>query len=284
MAKKIIVISAGHYKYTSGKRCMKSIDPNETREWTLNARIADKVQAGLEKYEEVEVYRLDDPTGEVGISIEDRAKRSDQLGATFYLAIHHNAGINGGKGGGVVVYHFPLERNKDQAKRMYNLLIAHAGLKGNRSNPIVATRELYEVYKPKADSLLIENGFMDSQTDTPIILTEDFAQKSADAMVEFFVTYFGLKAKDGTPPVKTQTATPTAPTQTTEAPKIYTFTKGQSVKLKDGATYYNGKTIPNWVKKSKLYYRGESKNGYIFSILKVGAITGTVKKEDLLPV
>ena len=38
-----IALTAGHYKYTAGKRCLKSIDPNETREWWLNDRIADKV-------------------------------------------------------------------------------------------------------------------------------------------------------------------------------------------------------------------------------------------------
>ena len=40
-----IAITAGHYRYTAGKRCKKSIDPNETREWVLNARIAEKVEA-----------------------------------------------------------------------------------------------------------------------------------------------------------------------------------------------------------------------------------------------
>ena len=34
----IIAIDAGHYNNTPGKRCMKAIDPNETRERFLNAR------------------------------------------------------------------------------------------------------------------------------------------------------------------------------------------------------------------------------------------------------
>lgn len=58
---------------------------------------------------------------------------------------------------------------------------------------------------------------------------------------------------------------------------------GDPIRLKDNSTYYNGKSIPAWVKKSKLYYRGENKNGVIFSILKIGAITGTTKKEFVLP-
>ena len=39
-----IALTAGHYKYTSGKRVMKSLDANETREWVLNDRIADKIE------------------------------------------------------------------------------------------------------------------------------------------------------------------------------------------------------------------------------------------------
>ena len=39
-----IALTAGHYKYTAGKRCLKALDPKETREWTLNDRIADKIE------------------------------------------------------------------------------------------------------------------------------------------------------------------------------------------------------------------------------------------------
>ena len=45
-----IALSAGHGKNTAGKRCKKSLDPNETREWVLNNRIADKVENLLKSY------------------------------------------------------------------------------------------------------------------------------------------------------------------------------------------------------------------------------------------
>ena len=44
-----IAIDAGHGLYTSGKRCLKKLDPNETREWTLNSRIATQVVDHLEE-------------------------------------------------------------------------------------------------------------------------------------------------------------------------------------------------------------------------------------------
>ena len=35
-----LALDAGHCLHTSGKRCLKTIDPNQTREWVLNDRIA----------------------------------------------------------------------------------------------------------------------------------------------------------------------------------------------------------------------------------------------------
>ena len=197
MSTKLLAISAGHYKYTSGKRCNKTLDPNETREWVLNARVADKLEKILANYDGIKILRLDDPTGEKAISIEDRAIASDNAKADFYLAIHHNALGRIFSGGGVVVYHYPLARNQEQAKLLYNNVIAMNGLRGNRANPLQSTKSLYEVYKPKADAILIENGFMDSTVDTPIILTEAFADKTAQGLANFFIDYWKLTKKSG---------------------------------------------------------------------------------------
>lgn len=196
MGNKILALSAGHYLYTAGKRCDKSIDPTQTREWVLNSRIADKLTAMLNRYDGIKILRLDDPTGQKLIDLQSRAKASDQGLADFYLSIHHNAGAKCSNSGGVVVYHYPLARNKTQATEIYNLLIKYNGLKGNRSNPIKATTDLYEVRVPKADAILVENGFMDSKIDTPIILTEKFADESAKALCEYFVKTWNLKVKD----------------------------------------------------------------------------------------
>lgn len=54
---------------------------------------------------------------------------------------------------------------------------------------------------------------------------------------------------------------------------------GDVITLKAGAKYWNGVAIPSWVYKKTLYYRGTNKNGIVFSILKTGATTGTVKAE-----
>ena len=183
-----IALTAGHYKNTAGKRCLKSLDPNETREWVLNDRIADKVEKLLQNYTGYELIRTDDTTGNKDISLTARTNAANNFGADFYLSIHHNAGINGGSGGGIVIY---IHNNASAAsaewqKDLYAALIEATGLKGNRSSPL-ARANFHEVRETNMPAVLLELGFMDSKTDVPVILTEKFADQCADAIVKVLV-------------------------------------------------------------------------------------------------
>ena len=192
-----IALSAGHGMNTSGKRCMKSIDKNETREWYLNDRICDKVEKKLSAYEGYSLLRVDDTTGKTDVALETRVGNANKWGADFYLSVHHNAGINGGSGGGIVsiVYTKPSETEKKYQKIIYDELIKETGLKGNRSTPL-PFQNLYECRETKMPSVLVECGFMDSTTDVPIILSEEFAEKASTALVSALVTIGNLKPKD----------------------------------------------------------------------------------------
>ena len=74
------------------------------------------------------------------------------------------------------------------------MIVGETKLSGNRSTPIASGATLYEVRKTKMPCLLVENGFMDSKTDVPIILTEDHAEKTAKAVVKYLVDKFNLEA------------------------------------------------------------------------------------------
>lgn len=192
-----LALSAGHYLYTAGKRCLKSLDPNETREWWLNDRIVDRIQVLLAEYNGIEVKRLDDTTGQKEVSLSARSSASDKWPADFYLAVHHNAGINGGTGGGITAYAYNgsiPQSTIDWQKELYNELIKLTGLKGNRSNGCPRA-DLHECREPDCDAVLLELGFMDSKTDVPIILTEDFAFKCAQACVNVIVKRAKLTKK-----------------------------------------------------------------------------------------
>ena len=191
-----IALSAGHYYNEPGRRCWKQFDPKEHREWWLNDRIADKVEKLLKNYTGYQLIRLDDTTGKKYINLTARSNASNNFGADFYLAIHHNGGIKGGKGGGIVAiaYTYASKESLDWQKDLYKELIAATGLKGNRASPM-PKQNLHEVREPYAPAVLLELGFMDSATDVPVIITEKFADQCAAAIVKVIVKRGGLEPK-----------------------------------------------------------------------------------------
>lgn len=188
-----IAIDAGHGLYTAGKRCSIAIDPKSTREWVLNSRIADKLCNLLKSYD-CEVLRVDDTTGKTDIALVNRCKKANDWGADVYISIHHNAGINGGSGGGTIVcYYSSKAERKTQTQNLYNAVVKETGLIGNRSTK-VSKNAFFVLKNTNMPAFLIENGFMDSTTDVPIILKETHADKTAKGLLNFLISDFKLKA------------------------------------------------------------------------------------------
>lgn len=203
--KLLLLVDAGHGLYTYGKRCLKSLDPNETREWVLNSRIAEYLEDEMEAYEDVVVIRLDDPTGKRDVPLKERADKANKLYVQYLalgyvviiISIHHNAGINGGRGGGITTIvdsRRTSERSLEIRDRVYDELIAATGLKGNRATP-KSRQALYILNSTDMPGTLVEHGFMDSPTDVPIILSDEFAKQCAAAHRNFAVKDYGLKNK-----------------------------------------------------------------------------------------
>ena len=191
----IIALDAGHYNDTPGKRCLKRIDPNETRERFLNARMAEHVEELLKAYD-CEVMRCDDRTGKTDPSLSERAARANRAGAGAFISIHHNAGVNGGKGGGICVYaaENASKTSLTLQRAVYDETVKRTGLKGNRATPLPVAN-FTVIYKANMPAVLGEFGFMDSKTDVPIILTDDFSVKCAQGIVAALVKTFGIKKK-----------------------------------------------------------------------------------------
>lgn len=190
-----VALSAGHY-LGNPKRCHKSLDPNETREWWLNDRIADKLEKLLAEYNGIEVLRLDDTTGKKYISNEERARIANNWKADLYLAIHHNAADRVFNGGGITAYIHSTNAKPGAAewqKAFYDACIKYTGLKGNRATPL-ARAKLRECSQ-NCPSVLMELGFMDSTVDVPIILTDAYATKIAKALAEVIVERCGASKK-----------------------------------------------------------------------------------------
>ncbi len=191
---KIIVMDAGHGLYTAGKRVTLKGYPS-TREWELNDRIMDIVQKELINNYDCTVLRVDDTTGKKDISLKKRVKMANDAKADVYISMHHNAGVNGGSGGGTVVFYYSTNaKRREQAQKLYNYITDETKLYGNRCQRII-NKAFYVIKNTKMPAFLVENGFMDSTTDVPIILTHEHAVKTARGIVAFLVEQFSLEPK-----------------------------------------------------------------------------------------
>ena len=113
----------------------------------------------------------------------------------LYYSAHHNAGINGGRGGGVVA--FSLGEGSTAAgwrDALYAAIVAAGGLAGNRSSP-KTTADFYVLRNTAMPAVLIEHGFMDAPDDVPAILREDYAKAVGYAVAECIATRAGLAKK-----------------------------------------------------------------------------------------
>ena len=187
-----IAVDAGHYRKTAGKRCLKKLDKNETREWVLNDRIARYFREAAKAYPGVELLRVDDETSNKSVSLAKRCKAANSFKADLYLSIHHNAGVKGGSGGGIVAYAYKeVSRGAVYRDAIYDACIANGGLVGNRYDPLL-TENFQVLRDTDMPAVLMEYGFMDSSTDVPVILKESYAKAMAYATMEAIAQVAGL--------------------------------------------------------------------------------------------
>ena len=190
-----IAFCAGHYLNTPGKRLPKALDPNETREWVLNNRIADHFGTAAAAYEDVVTYRTDDMTGKTFVDIPERTAQANKWGADLYIDIHHNAAGKIFSGGGVEIFCYPgSTEGRMYRDAIYAAVIAAGGLKGNRAQPL-REKAFDSLSMTNMPAVLIEFGYMDSTVDAPVILTDAYAKKVAYATMDAIAELKGLKKK-----------------------------------------------------------------------------------------
>lgn len=192
----VLALDAGHYLGTPGKRCMASLDPNETREWILNDRVTRYQEERARMYEGLLTIRVDDPTGRIESTLAERVALANAVEADLYLSNHHNAGMNGKRGGGCVAYCSKgSTRSPEWRDALYDAVIAAGGLKGNRTEP-KARANWYVCVHTEMPAVLMEYGFMDCPDDVPVILTDEHAKICGYATIDAIAAMAGLKLKD----------------------------------------------------------------------------------------
>lgn len=188
-----IAIDAGHGLNTAGKRT-----PAGEREWTFNNLVALAAIAELNTYSNVQILRVDDPTGKTDVSLNARAAKANAWGADVYISIHHNA--NTGKWGtwsGVET--FVMEGTSSNAnamklaKAVHPRLVSAMGIKDRG----VKAANFAVLRQTRMPAILTEGGYMDSSIDIIKMRNKTIMNNQGKSIATGVALYLGAQKKAG---------------------------------------------------------------------------------------
>lgn len=186
-----IAYGAGHggFGVTPGKRT-----PDNEYEWNFNDKVARAFANEMSKYENVDLRRMDDPTGKTDVALKTRTDNANNWGSDVYVSFHHNA--NAGRWGdhtGVEthVYETCPAGSDKLAKLVQPELVKAYGLKdrGIKYTNLHITRET------NCDAILVEGGFMDSTIDIKKLRDNSVLDAAGRGVARAVAAYLGLKLK-----------------------------------------------------------------------------------------
>lgn len=186
-----IALDAGHGRNTAGKR-----SPSDEREWEFNNKVLLACAAKLNTYENVQILRLDDPTGNTDVPLLTRTNKANAWKADVLVSIHHNA--LAGKwhsGGGIETFvqeKTASKASKDIASIVQSRIVKAMGLRDRG----VKTSNLHMTRAAKAPAILTEGGFFDSTVDIIALRDGNKLKAQGEAIAEGLAVYFKLKSKN----------------------------------------------------------------------------------------
>ena len=186
-----IAIDAGHGINTAGKRT-----PDGEREWSFNNKVALATIAKLNTYNNVQILRLDDSTGNTDVPLVTRTNKANSWGADVLVSAHHNAlaGVWGSHGG-VETYVHPTgsRASYDIAGIVQPRITKAMGLRDRG----VKQSNLHMLRESNMPAILTEGGFMDSTTDIGALRSDAKLKAQGVAIAEGLAAYYNLKPKTG---------------------------------------------------------------------------------------
>jgi len=186
-----IVLDAGHGMNTQGKRT-----PVGEREWSFNNQVVVAAINRLNDYENVEILRVDDPSGVKDVPLSTRTNTANSFNGEIYVSCHHNAYT--GKWGswtGVETYTYDGNQANPNsvalAKIIHPLIVDAMGLRDRG----LKKQNFHVLRETDMPAILIEGGFMDSLIDIKVLRDGAKLRAQGEAIADGIAIYFGLKLK-----------------------------------------------------------------------------------------
>lgn len=186
-----IVIDAGHGFNTPGKR-----SPDDEREWSFNNIVAQYAIAKLQTYRDVEILRVDDPTGKTDVPLTTRTDQANKWQADVYASIHHNA-LNGkwGNHSGVETYTMDNPTANPKSVEIAGAIHPRVVMAMGISNRGMKRANFHVLRESAMPAFLSEGGFMDSTVDITKLRDNNYLKAQGEAIAEGLAVYFKLQLK-----------------------------------------------------------------------------------------
>ena len=178
---------AGHGLNTAGKQT-----PDGEKEWKFNDIVGVAFQNELKKYQNVELKRMDDPTGKSDVDLKNRTDNANKWGADYYISFHHNANTSRwGTWTGVETFTYknPQSKSIALAKAIHPALVKGYGLKDRG----IKQGNLHIVRETKMPAILVEGGFMDSTIDIKVLRDSNKLKNAGVLIAKALASHLGLK-------------------------------------------------------------------------------------------
>lgn len=184
-----VVADAGHGIHTPGKR-----SPADEREWSFNNKVAKAFIAELKTYENVKILRVDDPTGETDVSLDDRTDKANAFKADVYVSFHHNAllGVWGSHTGTETIVH---PEASAKSKKLASLVQAEILKAYNLKDRGIKEENFHVLRETDMPSILLEGGYMDSKIDIVKLRDDKVLKKAGIGAARAVAAFGGLKKK-----------------------------------------------------------------------------------------
>ncbi|XKH51304.1 N-acetylmuramoyl-L-alanine amidase [Chryseomicrobium palamuruense] len=192
-----IALDAGHGLNTPGKR-----SPAGEREWSFNDTVLRWLIHNLKSYEDVEVLRLDDPTGRRDVPLKERTDKANAWGADSLVSVHHN-GLLGkwGNHTGTETYIYPDSvKGMELAQAVHPEIVRRFKLRDRG----IKKENFHMLRESNMPAILTEGGYMDSSIDIVALRSEERLRAQADGITAGLVKFHRLKKKAAPAPVKPQ--------------------------------------------------------------------------------
>lgn len=183
-AEMVVVVDSGHGGSDPGK-----VGINGAIEKDVNLKIAIKLKSLLEEQGIKVIMTREDENGLADSKVEDLKKRVsiiNQEKPLIAVSIHQNS-YQGESIHGAQVFYFTHSQEGEKAAKIIQEALLEADSENTRSAK--ANDTYYMLKKTEVPVVIVECGFLSNQKEADLLVTEEYQQKVAEAVVNGIIKY-----------------------------------------------------------------------------------------------